>query len=141
LEVRGDRPLDDEGLLLMRGEGYEPYPAHPPTGPGPITGPTLTMASFGMELAGILGWLISGLIVGAIARLVVKGPHNLGCLGTSMLGILGSIVGGTLFNALAGNRFALETSGFIGAVFGAVALLVIGRLVSGQNRSRPPARR
>lgn len=88
---------------------------------------------------GIIGWLLTGLIVGAIARLLVSGPHNLGCIGTSVLGILGSIVGGTLFNSLAGNSFDLKPSGFLGAIFGAVALLVVARLVGG--RSRSPARR
>lgn len=88
---------------------------------------------------GVLAWLLTGLIVGAIARLLVSGPHHFGCIGTAVLGILGSIVGGTLFNALAGNDFELRTSGFLGAVFGAVVLLVIGRLVGGGGRS--PVRR
>jgi uncharacterized membrane protein YeaQ/YmgE (transglycosylase-associated protein family) len=83
---------------------------------------------------GIVSWLLTGLIVGAIARLLVRGPHNLGCIGTSVLGILGSIVGGTLFNALAGNGFELHTTGFLGAIFGAVILLVIGRILGGGNR-------
>ena len=84
---------------------------------------------------GVIWWLLTGLIVGAIARLLVKGPHNLGCIGTSVLGILGSVVGGTFFNALAGDGFELQTSGFFGAIFGAVALLVIGRLVGGGRRA------
>ncbi len=77
-----------------------------------------------------------GLIAGAVARMLVSGPHNLGCIGTSVLGILGSVVGGTLFNALSGNEFQLRDSdfstlpGFIGAVVGAVILLVVGRIVS-----------
>ena len=87
---------------------------------------------------GILSWLLTGLIVGAIARVLVKGPHNLGCIGTSVLGILGSLVGGTLFNALAGNNFELHTSGFLGAIVGAVILLVIGRIVGGGNRRQVP---
>lgn len=81
---------------------------------------------------GLLAWLLTGLIVGAIARLLVSGPHHLGCIGTSVLDILGSLVGGTLFNAFSGDGFELESSGFLGAVFGAVVLLVIGRLVGGR---------
>ena len=87
---------------------------------------------------GVISWLITGLIVGAIARLLVKGHHNLGCIGTSVLGILGSVVGGTFFNALAGNGFELRSTGFFGAIFGAVVLLVIGRLVSGGSRAPTP---
>ncbi|MDH3678693.1 MAG: GlsB/YeaQ/YmgE family stress response membrane protein [Acidimicrobiia bacterium] len=78
-----------------------------------------------------------GLIVGAIARLLVRGPHNLGCIGTSVLGILGSIVGGTLFNALAGNGFELRSTGFLGAIAGAVILLVLARLFGGGGRRAP----
>lgn len=88
---------------------------------------------------GVLAWLLTGLIVGAIARLLVSGPHHLGCIGTSVLGILGSLVGGTIFNAIGGKGFELESSGFLGAVFGAVVLLVLGRLFSG--RARAPVER
>ncbi|MEL7157831.1 MAG: GlsB/YeaQ/YmgE family stress response membrane protein [Actinomycetota bacterium] len=90
---------------------------------------------------GLLSWLLTGLIVGAIARFLIPGPHHLGCIGTSVLGILGSIVGGTIFNALAGDGFELQTSGFLGAVFGAAVLLVLGRVLGGGQRSSPPARR
>lgn len=83
---------------------------------------------------GLLSWLITGLIVGAIARLLVPGRQNLGCLGTIALGILGSLVGGTLFNVLAGNGLQLRTSGFLGAILGAVILLVGARLLGGGNR-------
>lgn len=87
---------------------------------------------------GLISWLVTGLIVGAIARLLVRGPQNLGCIGTSVLGILGSIVGGTLFNALTGNGLELRTSGFLGAVAGAVILLVLARLFG--RGQRPPRR-
>ena len=86
---------------------------------------------------GILSWLLTGLIVGAIARMLVRGPHGLGCIGTSALGILGSVVGGTLFNALAGNGFELQSSGFLGAIAGAVLVLVIARIFGGGGRRRP----
>lgn len=83
---------------------------------------------------GIVGWIVTGLIVGAIARLLVPGPHRLGCIGTSVLGILGSVVGGTIINSLLGNDFQLRTTNWLGAVFGAVVLLVVGRVIGG-NRS------
>ncbi len=83
---------------------------------------------------GLLSWLIGGLIVGAIARLLVRGPTNLGCLGTSVLGMLGSVMGGTIFSALAGNGFELQTSGFLGSIAGAVLLLVLARLFGGGRR-------
>ena len=94
-----------------------------------------------MDVMDLLGLLLTGLIVGAIARLLVKGKHRLGWIGTSMLGILGSFVGGTLFNSLNGNNFDIRPSGFLGALFGAVALLVVAQLVGGQSRSRSRSRR
>jgi uncharacterized membrane protein YeaQ/YmgE (transglycosylase-associated protein family) len=84
---------------------------------------------------GLISWLLTGLVVGAIARLLVTGHQNLGCLGTIVLGILGSLVGGTLFNVLAGNGWELRTSGFLGAIAGAVILLVLARLLGGSGRA------
>ena len=39
----------------------------------------------------IIGWIIFGLIVGAIARLLMPGPQPMGCLMTMLLGIAGSL--------------------------------------------------
>jgi len=87
---------------------------------------------------GLISWLLTGLIVGAIARLLVKGPHHLGCIGTSFLGILGSFVGGTLLGAITGDGFELQAAGFFGALAGAIMLLVLGRILGG--RRQPPSR-
>ncbi|HAF08894.1 MAG TPA: GlsB/YeaQ/YmgE family stress response membrane protein [Chloroflexi bacterium] len=51
---------------------------------------------------GIIGWIIIGLIAGAIARWIMPGPDPMGWLGTMALGIVGSLVGGTLLNLLFG---------------------------------------
>ncbi|MGH1504555.1 MAG: GlsB/YeaQ/YmgE family stress response membrane protein [Acidimicrobiales bacterium] len=85
---------------------------------------------------GVLGWLLSGLIIGAIARFLVRGPHHLGCIGTIGLGMIGSLVGGTALNALGGNGLELSGSGFFGSVFGAVLVLVLARLFSGRANDR-----
>lgn len=84
---------------------------------------------------GLVSWLLTGLLVGAIARLLVRGHHNLGCIGTIGLGVLGSVIGGTLFNALAGNAFQLKQTGFWGSIIGAVLLLVFARLIGGGSRA------
>lgn len=51
---------------------------------------------------GIIGWIIVGLIAGAIARWLMPGPDPMGWLGTIVLGIVGSLVGGTLLNLVWG---------------------------------------
>jgi uncharacterized membrane protein YeaQ/YmgE (transglycosylase-associated protein family) len=76
---------------------------------------------------GICGWLISGLIVGAIARFLMPGEQRMGLLATSLLGIGGSFVGGVLWALVFGyNWRVLHPSGFIGSVIGALVLLLIG---------------
>lgn len=75
-----------------------------------------------------LGWIIPGLIAGAIARLLVPTGSRLGCLGTILLGIIGSVVGGTLASVLAGDGFEVARSGFIGSVVGAAVVLLFIRL-------------
>lgn len=77
---------------------------------------------------GVISWLLMGLVVGVLARFLVKGPHRLGCIGTTGLGILGSLVGGTTLNALTGDGFDLAASGFWGSLLGGVLLLVLARL-------------
>lgn len=78
-------------------------------------------------LSAILGWLIIGLIVGALARLLMPGRDPLGCLATALLGIAGSFVGGFIGNLIwpHGNRFARP--GFILSIVGAMIVLWIWR--------------
>jgi uncharacterized membrane protein YeaQ/YmgE (transglycosylase-associated protein family) len=44
----------------------------------------------------IIGWIVIGLIIGAIARLVVPGRQPIGILATILIGILGSVIGGII---------------------------------------------
>ena len=78
---------------------------------------------------GLLAWLFGGLIVGAIARTLVKGRFNLGCIGTTGLGMLGSLVGGTVWNVFRGEGMDLTAGGFLTSVLGAVLVLVVVRLL------------
>ena len=76
----------------------------------------------------ILAMLIIGLIVGAIARLLVPGPDPMGLLLTTVLGIIGSFVAGLLGHALGWYRLG-EGPGFLASILGAVIVLVIARAV------------
>ncbi|WP_167479837.1 MULTISPECIES: GlsB/YeaQ/YmgE family stress response membrane protein [Nocardia] len=82
---------------------------------------------------GIISMIVIGLIAGAIARLLVPGKENFGWIGTIVLGILGGYVGGTLGSLVfAPHKFSVHppvTHSFIGAIIGAVILLVIYKFV------------
>jgi uncharacterized membrane protein YeaQ/YmgE (transglycosylase-associated protein family) len=79
-------------------------------------------------MTGILSAIIVGLIVGAIAKLLMPGRDPGGCIVTILLGLAGSFVGGYLGQALGFYRVG-EPAGWIGSVLGAMLLLLIYRLV------------
>lgn len=82
---------------------------------------------------GIITMIIIGLICGAIARLLVPGKEDFGWIMTIVLGIVGGYVGGTLGSLVfAPHEFTLRPPvehTFIGAIIGAVILLVIYKFV------------
>jgi uncharacterized membrane protein YeaQ/YmgE (transglycosylase-associated protein family) len=71
---------------------------------------------------GILGWILFGLIVGVIAKLVMPGKDPGGIVVTILLGIAGALVAGFL-GQLAGFYAAGDPAGLIMSVLGAVLLL------------------
>ncbi len=74
----------------------------------------------------IIGFLVFGLVVGAIARLLKPGKEALGWLGTLGLGVLGSLVGGAAASLLGtGTLFELNVLGAIVAIVAAVVLLYV----------------
>lgn len=76
------------------------------------------------SLGAIIGWIIFGLVVGAIARLVMPGQQSIGILMTIALGIAGSFVGGCLATLLTtGVLDVTQPSGWIGSIIGAFLLL------------------
>ena len=75
---------------------------------------------------GILGWIIFGLIVGALAKFVMPGKDPGGWIVTTLLGIVGAVVGGFLGRML-GLYKENEPAGFVGAFLGAVLVLWIYR--------------
>ena len=83
---------------------------------------------------GVIGWIIFGLIVGAIARLLMPGRDPGGFIVTMLLGIAGALVGGFLGRA-AGWYGPNDPAGFLMSLFGAVVLLLLYRMIIGR-RSR-----
>lgn len=85
-------------------------------------------------------WLcIVGLIIGAIARLLLPGRDNIGVLGTIVLGIVGSFVGGFLENLVkyhTASVHSFHAVGLIGSVIGAWVLLLLLRLTGLEGRRR-----
>ncbi len=82
----------------------------------------------------IIGTLIIGLLVGAVAKLLVPGKDPGGCIITILLGIAGAFVAGYLGRAL-GWYHQGDAAGFIASVVGAILLLLIYRLIAGGRRS------
>jgi uncharacterized membrane protein YeaQ/YmgE (transglycosylase-associated protein family) len=81
---------------------------------------------------GIIGWIVFGLVVGALAKLVMPGRDPGGIIVTILLGIVGALIGGFL-GRLLGLYEAGEPAGFVGAFLGAVLCLWIYR------KTRKPA--
>jgi uncharacterized membrane protein YeaQ/YmgE (transglycosylase-associated protein family) len=78
----------------------------------------------------IISLIIIGLIAGFIARLLLPGPDPLSVPMTILLGIVGSFVGGFLGWALFGKDIsegALQPSGILGSIVGAIIVLVVYR--------------
>jgi uncharacterized membrane protein YeaQ/YmgE (transglycosylase-associated protein family) len=80
----------------------------------------------------ILLWIVFGLIVGAVAKLIMPGRDPGGIIITMLLGIVGALVGGWLGQALGLYRPG-EPAGFIMAVIGAIILLALYRLIRGKR--------
>jgi uncharacterized membrane protein YeaQ/YmgE (transglycosylase-associated protein family) len=84
----------------------------------------------------ILGWILFGLVVGAIAKLVMPGRDPGGIIVTMLLGIAGALIGGFIGSALGLYREG-EAAGFVMSFLGAVALLALYRMTVGRRRIIP----
>jgi uncharacterized membrane protein YeaQ/YmgE (transglycosylase-associated protein family) len=85
----------------------------------------------------IITLLVVGLIVGAIARLLMPGRDPIGFFGTILLGIVGSLVGGFVQNIIEYHTVSVHSFhfvGLIGSIIGAWVLLLIMRLTRVERR-------
>jgi len=77
---------------------------------------------------GILGWIIFGLVVGVVAKLVMPGRDPGGIIVTMLLGIVGAVLGGFVGRAL--NLYQPgEPAGLLMSIVGAVLVLAIYRMM------------
>ncbi len=89
--------------------------------------------SIGLILgSGIIGTIIIGLIIGVIAKVIMPGKDPGGFIVTTLIGIGGSLLG-TFVGQIFFSRY--YAAGWILSVLGAIAILAIYRLVTGQRLS------
>lgn len=78
----------------------------------------------------IILWLVFGLVIGVIAKLLMPGRDPGGFFVTIILGIAGSFVGGIIGRALGLYQPGQHTGGWILSIVGAIVLLLIYRLIT-----------
>jgi uncharacterized membrane protein YeaQ/YmgE (transglycosylase-associated protein family) len=83
---------------------------------------------------GIIGTIIVGLIVGAIARFLLPGEQKMGWILTCLLGIGGSLIAGYVGQAM-GWYAAGEGAGWIASIVGAVVLLIVVGMLRGGSKT------
>jgi len=84
-----------------------------------------------------LFWLLLGLIAGSLAKFLIPGRDPAGCIFTVLLGVVGAFVGGLIGTQLGWGKVdqgSLDVRSIGIATFGAMILLLIGRLARRQKK-------
>jgi uncharacterized membrane protein YeaQ/YmgE (transglycosylase-associated protein family) len=78
-----------------------------------------------------IGFILTGFVVGLIARAVLPGSDKMGIIATTVVGILGSLLGGFLGGLISKPKEGaiFHPAGFLMSIVGALVLLVILRFV------------
>jgi uncharacterized membrane protein YeaQ/YmgE (transglycosylase-associated protein family) len=85
----------------------------------------------------VIGFLVAGLVIGALARLIVPGKQHLGILATLALGLIGSLIGGLIAQFFGtGSIWELNVIGVVLAVVAAVLLIGVAEGVAGRSRGQ-----
>jgi uncharacterized membrane protein YeaQ/YmgE (transglycosylase-associated protein family) len=86
----------------------------------------------------IIGWIVLGLIAGAIAKAIMPGDDPGGILITMLLGVVGAVLGGFVGSAIFGvglqNFWSIQT--WLVAIIGSIVVLAIYRAVAGRRAVR-----
>ena len=84
---------------------------------------------------GIIGWIVLGLIAGALAKAIMPGNDPGGILLTMLLGVVGALLGGFLGSAIFGvgleEFWSIQT--WLVAIIGSVIVLAIYRVIAGRR--------
>jgi uncharacterized membrane protein YeaQ/YmgE (transglycosylase-associated protein family) len=87
---------------------------------------------------GIIGWIVMGLIAGAVAKLILPGRQGGGWIATLILGVVGALLGGFLGNVLipgldiSGFNFQTFLTALVGSL---IVLLIYGFVTRGSRRA------
>ncbi len=82
----------------------------------------------------MIGFIVAGLVIGALARLIKPGRQHLSILATLLLGLAGSVIGGVVANLLGtGDIFELNALGFVIAVVAAVLLIGVAEGITAKK--------
>jgi uncharacterized membrane protein YeaQ/YmgE (transglycosylase-associated protein family) len=77
---------------------------------------------------GIIGFILIGLVVGVIARLLLPGKDPIGIIATIVVGIVGALIGGYLFGSVFNNNTqGVDWLDFVGAILVSMLLLFLYR--------------
>ncbi|MCW2835750.1 MAG: hypothetical protein JWN68_3703 [Nocardioides sp.] len=83
----------------------------------------------------MIGFIVAGLIIGVLARLIKPGRQNLSILMTLLLGLAGSVVGGLVANILGtGSIWELNVLGFVVAVIAAIVFIGVAEGATHRGR-------
>jgi uncharacterized membrane protein YeaQ/YmgE (transglycosylase-associated protein family) len=84
----------------------------------------------------MFGFIVAGLVIGALARLFKRGKQDLSLLMTLLLGLAGSVIGGLVANLIGtGGIFELNVVGFVVAIVAAVLLIGVFEGAAGRRSS------
>ena len=84
---------------------------------------------------GFIGWIVLGLIAGAIAKAIMPGRQGGGIIITLILGVVGALLGGWIGSAIFGvgvDKF-WSLSSWLLAIVGALIVLFIWGLITGRK--------
>jgi uncharacterized membrane protein YeaQ/YmgE (transglycosylase-associated protein family) len=80
---------------------------------------------------GIIGWVVLGLVAGALAKLIYPGTQGGGLIATMVLGIVGAFIGGSLYTLISTGKFALASSATVtGPLIPSLVFAVLGSMVA-----------